>query len=163
MNGAESYILNVVDGEASGVLLYGGQRDDHRSRRRRESTRSPRDLKCSNGADFTVDYTVLCRPINRAGRGHHEQPGQGRCGGGSDAGPVPLTKAICTRPASRISTSSFWALTISDLNTNYGLGNSLMLYLNVGAGFVDGHPPPASTTGSSISRRPRSLLSRAAA
>lgn len=137
VNGAESYILNVVDGEASEYSFTEGSVTITDLGERIYTISC--DLKCSNGADFTVDYTVLCRPINRSGEGIMSNLDK-------DVAVEDLTQALFLYEGDLYETgeSDLYVVILGaddfDLNTNYGLGNSLMLYLNVEPGSSTGIP-----------------------
>lgn len=137
VNGSESYILNVVDGQASQQTFTAGSVTITDLGEKIYTVAC--DLTTSEGEAFTASYTVLCRPINRTGEGVMSNLDK-------DVEVDDLTQALFLYEGDLFESgeSDLYIVVLGaddfDLNTNYGLGNSLMLYLNVESGSSTGIP-----------------------
>ena len=137
VNGSESYILNVVDGQASLQTLTAGSVTITDLGEKIYTITC--NLTTSEGDSFKTSYTVLCRPINRTGEGIMSNLDK-------DVEVDDLSQALFLYEGDLFETgeSDMYIVVLGaddfDLSTNYGLGNSLMLYFNVEPGSSTGIP-----------------------
>lgn len=137
VNGTESYVMRVVDGQVSQQAFVSGSVTitDHGEKIYTVAC----DLTTSEGEAFTESYTILCRPFNRSGEGIMSNLDK-------DVEVDDLTQALFLYEGDLYETgeSDLYIVILGaddfDLNTNYGLGNSLMLYFNVEPGSSTGIP-----------------------
>lgn len=137
VNGAESYVLNIEDGQATQQTFAAGSVTITDLGDKIYTVDC--DLTTSEGETFVVAYTILCRPINRSGEGVMSNLDK-------DVEVNDLSQALLLYEGDLYESgeSDLYIVVLGaddfDLNTNYGLGNSLMLYLNVKLGSSTGIP-----------------------